>query len=149
MFCGAWVDREVGQDLDDDSAAHYQTALEHRDRLLDYDVNAAKRLGVVDERSDWYDLSSNTWLNKDQRKYANQMMELEKKKEKEIEDTNVLKIDFDTGGATVKQDENEWAAFNVQSEQANEYLAGYKPMPAKDIAPAGSKYKPFEFTDAL
>ena len=76
MFCGAWVDKEEGQDLDDEDAEKYAKALEHRDRLLDFDVNAAKRLGVVDEKSDWYDLSSNTWLNKQQRKYANQMLEL-------------------------------------------------------------------------
>jgi len=112
-------------------------------------VNAAKRLGVVDERSDWYDLSSNTWLNKDQRKYANQMLELQSKKEKEIENTNVLAVDFDTGTASIKQEENEWAAFNAQNEQANEYLAGYKPVSAKDIQPAGAKYKPFEFSELL
>jgi len=25
---------------------------------------------VLDEKSDWYDLAGNTWLNKDQRKFA-------------------------------------------------------------------------------
>ena len=44
------------------------------------------------------------------------MLELQKKKDLEIENTNVLKIDFDTGGASIKQDENEWAAFNAQNE---------------------------------
>jgi hypothetical protein len=33
--------------------------------LIDFDLNAARRLGVLDERSDWYELSNNTWLNKD------------------------------------------------------------------------------------
>jgi len=45
-------------------------ALAHRDKLIDFDLNAAKRLGVLDEKSDWYDLAGNTWLNKDQRKFA-------------------------------------------------------------------------------
>ena len=63
-------------EVDDDDYAHYQTALEHRDRLIDFDVNAQKRLGVLDERSDWYDLANNTWLNKDQRDYANQQLEI-------------------------------------------------------------------------
>ena len=79
MFCGAWVDRETTYDVrelgevdeDDDGsraealAAEYETALRHRDKLIEYDVNAAKRLGVIDERQDWYELSNNTWLNKD------------------------------------------------------------------------------------
>ena len=43
----------------------YEQALLHRDKLIEFDVNAAKRLGVLDERSDWYELSNNTWLNSD------------------------------------------------------------------------------------
>lgn len=53
------------QDLDEEDSKAYKTALEHRDKLIDFDINAARRLGVLDERSDWYDLSNNTWLNKD------------------------------------------------------------------------------------
>ena len=64
LFCGAWVDREQHYDVGDDYR-EYEVALQHRDKLIDYDVNAAKRLGVLDERSDWYELSNNTWLNKD------------------------------------------------------------------------------------
>jgi hypothetical protein len=45
--------------------AAYEIALQHRDKLIDFDINSAKRLGVLDERSDWYELSGNTWLNKE------------------------------------------------------------------------------------
>lgn len=69
LFCGAWVDREQYYDVGDEYQA-YEVALDHRNKLIDFDLNAAKRLGVLDERSDWYELSNNTWLNKDQRKYA-------------------------------------------------------------------------------
>ena len=55
--------------------ANYDIALEHRDKLLDFDDNASKRLGVIDERSDWYELANNTWLNADQRKHAQLMLE--------------------------------------------------------------------------
>jgi hypothetical protein len=70
LFCGAWVDREQMYDVGDD-APQYEIALDHRDKLIDFDVNAARRLGVLDERSDWYELANNTWLSKDQRDYAN------------------------------------------------------------------------------
>lgn len=85
LFCGAWVDRETMQDLDEEDEPYYQTALEHRDKLIDFDVNAARRLGVLDEKSDWYAAANNTWLNKDQREYAAQMLEVQKQKEKEID----------------------------------------------------------------
>ena len=58
------MDRETYYEVGEEADA-YEIALEHRDKLIDFDVNAAKRLGVLDERSDWYDLSSNTWLNKE------------------------------------------------------------------------------------
>ena len=76
MFCGAWVDRETYYDVGD-HAQEYETALEHRDKLIDFDLNAARRLGVLDERSDWYDLAANTWLNKEQRTFANEQLELQ------------------------------------------------------------------------
>lgn len=72
MFCGMWVDREtmydysvMGEEAEKGLSYHYEQALAHRDRLIEYDDNAARRLGVIDERSDWYELSNNTWLNKD------------------------------------------------------------------------------------
>lgn len=83
MFCGNWVDRETIYDLNEigeedegrsggrNLALQYELALQHRDKLLDFDRNAAKRLGVIDERQDWYELSNNTWLNENQRNYAN------------------------------------------------------------------------------
>lgn len=95
LFCGAWVDREVVYDIrevigeatneEEESvttvmALQYETALQHRDQLIEYDHNAAKRLGVIDAKQDWFEESNNTWLNKDQRNYANQMLEIEKKR---------------------------------------------------------------------
>mmetsp|Transcript_19172 Transcript_19172/g.13766 ORF Transcript_19172/g.13766 Transcript_19172/m.13766 type:complete len:123 (+) Transcript_19172:290-658(+) len=66
LFCGAWVDRDqFYDDLEPEDKPAYESALDNRDRLIEYDVNAARRLGVIDERSDWYELSNNTWLNKD------------------------------------------------------------------------------------
>ena len=55
----------MGDFEDDLEAANYEVALEHRDKLLDFVDNAAKRLGVIDERSDWYELANNAWLSKD------------------------------------------------------------------------------------
>ena len=58
LFCGTWVDRDTtAQEVEPEWEPYYETALNHRDKLIDFDLNAAKRLGVLAERSDWYDLS--------------------------------------------------------------------------------------------
>lgn len=67
-------------EVDEDAESAYEIALNHKDKLIDFDVNSAKRLGVLDAQSDWYDLANNTWLNKEQRQYAKQMQEVEKKR---------------------------------------------------------------------
>lgn len=71
--------------------------MQHRDKLIEFDVNAARRLGVLDERSDWYELSNNTWLNKDQRQYAKEMCEIEKKRADENDSRMNVDINLATG----------------------------------------------------
>lgn len=85
----------------------YEQALLHRDKLIEFDVNAAKRLGVLDERSDWYELSNNTWLNKDQRNYAEQMLEIEKKRADEIDSKMNVNINLETGECHLKLGEED------------------------------------------
>lgn len=113
LFCGAWVDRETMYDLaelgDDESiglSLKYEQALLHRDKLIEFDVNAAKRLGVLDERSDWYDLSVNPWANKEQRKKAEEMLEMESKRAEELDSKMSVNIDLQTGAVTMNKAED-------------------------------------------
>jgi len=69
-MCGSWVDKEIQYEMPEDDEAEYQLALEHMARLIEYDVNSAQRLGVHDEKSDWYDLAKNPWLNTQEREHA-------------------------------------------------------------------------------
>lgn len=57
LFCGAWVEKDTTYDLQElgelqslEVAHQYEIALQHRDRLIEYDDNAARRLGVIDEQ---------------------------------------------------------------------------------------------------
>lgn len=36
-------------------------ALEHRNRLLDYDVNSTKWMGIKDQWADWFEIENDTW----------------------------------------------------------------------------------------
>ena len=62
---------------------------------------------MLDERSDWYELSNNTWLNKDQRQYANQMLEVEKQRADEIDGKMNVNINLETGEVKLKIDEED------------------------------------------
>lgn len=139
LFCGAWVDREQSYDIrevigdaeDEDEgesmttamAMQYEQALQHRDKLIEYDVNAAKRLGVIDARQDWFEESNNTWLDKNQRNYANQMLEIEKKRAEQIDSKMNVNINLETGETSLKVDErdNEFS-FAAQNKAVNEFM---------------------------
>ncbi|CDW80309.1 activating signal cointegrator 1 [Stylonychia lemnae] len=144
LFCGAWVDREVYYDIDEDSATAYEIALQHKDKLIEFDVNAAQRLGVLDAQSDWYDLANNTWLNKEQRKYAEQMQEVEKKRQEEIDSKMNVTIDLQKGTTDlVSNEQDKLFTFGNQNIQTNEYLSKTTGVNKTQ----GSKYKPFEGED--
>ena len=106
LFCGAWVDRETSYDVGEDGN-EYEVALNHRDRLIEYDVNAAQRLGVLDAQSDWFELANNTWVNKEQRQHAKQMQIVEKKRQEEIDSKMNVTIDLVKGTTTLKTDEED------------------------------------------
>lgn len=148
LFCGAWVDREtlydvagVGSEESIGLSLKYEQALHHRDKLIEYDVNAARRLGVLDERSDWYELSNNTWLNKDQRNYAEQMLEIEKKRVEEIDSKMNVNINLETGEVThIINEEDTVFEFGQQSKDVNSYLQ----TQFSNENRRGKSFRPFE-----
>ena len=99
---------ELGDNEENEALARkYEKALEHRDKLIDYDDNSAKRLGVVDESTDWYDLSKNAWITKDQRNYAQIMLDAEKKRAEQIDEQMAVDINLETGKIDLRVDERD------------------------------------------
>ncbi len=119
LFCGAWVDRELSYDVLEDED-DYKKALAHRNKLIDFDRDSAKRLGVLDERSDWYDLTNNQWLNKEQRQYAQQMVKNEKIQEEENDAKVNVRIDLEKMTTSIiKEDTNK---FSQNTTAANKFM---------------------------
>ena len=50
-----------------DSRSQYQTALDNKERILDYDANSAKRTQLIDDESDYFSVDSNMWLTPQKR----------------------------------------------------------------------------------
>lgn len=59
MFCGTWVDNYI--DVTGEDSYRVQAAVDHRDRLIEYDENSTQRLGIKDQRADWFELENDTW----------------------------------------------------------------------------------------
>ncbi|XP_023222179.1 activating signal cointegrator 1-like [Centruroides sculpturatus] len=83
-----------------------EKAIEHKNKLLEYDRTVEKRTLVIDDESDYYCLDSNTWLSPVERK------ELKKKEEeifaKKHKSRNEMKITLDFAGRKVYEtDDND------------------------------------------
>jgi len=40
---------------------------------LEYDENSAKRLGIKDQKADWFEIENDTWQRKDTREMAKEI----------------------------------------------------------------------------
>lgn len=73
-------------------------------------------MGVWDEKSDWYDVANDTWLSKEQRDYAQRMLEIEKRRKEEIDSKVNVHIDLEKGTTDLKlEEEDELFSFGNQS----------------------------------
>eukprot|EP00803_Ostreobium_quekettii_P008314 evm.model.scf_263.6 EVM.evm.TU.scf_263.6 scf_263:53477-59707(+) len=56
-------------------------AAEFKDRLVEYDRNAAKRTTVIDDQSDYFEVDSNVWLSEQERRDLRQRLDREQELE--------------------------------------------------------------------
>ena len=49
-----------------------KSALNHKEKLLKFQENFYSKLQIIDDFNDWYEISNNTWLGENERKYAKQ-----------------------------------------------------------------------------
>jgi len=92
-YCGYLI-----QDIDitlqrlGDSAS-MEKAILHKERLLGFDSECAKRTRVLDDQADYFKNSSSTWLSTDERERASEQDHLQRKKLHERKNT-VMKLDI-------------------------------------------------------
>eukprot|EP00039_Didymoeca_costata_P011480 m.161461 g.161461 ORF g.161461 m.161461 type:complete len:567 (+) comp15187_c0_seq17:2171-3871(+) len=79
-------------------------ALEHKQRLLNYQSSGARRMKVIDDESDYYSSDNNKWLTS-QQKEAIKKKELQRRQRKEeARRANTIQIDFTNGGSVISVD---------------------------------------------
>eukprot|EP00742_Colponemidia_sp_Colp-10_P006673 GILJ01007153.1.p1 GENE.GILJ01007153.1~~GILJ01007153.1.p1 ORF type:complete len:798 (+),score=122.22 GILJ01007153.1:23-2416(+) len=102
MFCANWVGAGAPAAVVTAGQESLRRAVAHKDKLLDFDRTAARRLQVIDDQSDWFDASENTWLSEDQRALAKKRAEeSELKKE---QNRRTMRVTFDIAGRRVIQE---------------------------------------------
>ncbi|XP_038077418.1 activating signal cointegrator 1-like [Patiria miniata] len=89
-------------------------ALQHKDRLIEYDKTSVRRTKVIDDESDYFSTDSNQWLTKDDR------AKLEKRKQelRELKHGSRLKKTFtlDFAGRKVVEDTDQVNMYDGQDE---------------------------------
>lgn len=59
--------KQVINSSDDAVAKGYEKALQHKNKLLEYDRTSVKRTQVIDDESDYFSIDSNQWLKDDEK----------------------------------------------------------------------------------
>jgi hypothetical protein len=94
MFCGTPVNpRETEISKSQKGNSGLMTALERRDKLLEFDKAHTQRTVVHDEQTDYYESDVNQWLSEDEKKIRKEKEE-KLKSLKEKTKTNTYTIDF-------------------------------------------------------
>lgn len=88
--------------------ASKQKALDHKNKLLAYDRNKIQGSNIIDDETDWYEITDNVWLSEKQRDFAlNKMREEDAKRE---EDEQGIKLAFDISTNQFVQGESTYDA---------------------------------------
>eukprot|EP01018_Ginkgo_biloba_P038501 Gb_33235 [translate_table: standard] len=117
-FCGALVLCEGSNYAGLDKTAFPLSEAEavaeaFKNRLVDYDRNAAERTIVIDDQSDYYEIEGNTWISEEEK-------QLLRKKQEEIEEAECARrkkviVTLDLVGRKVVMTEDEAAELETQS----------------------------------
>jgi hypothetical protein len=103
LFCGEWVGMTEEEFASLDPRA--KEAMQHRDKLLEFDKTSKKRTHVFDDHSDYFELSRTCWATEKERAIAEKALKEERKVDRTMEEGHfgadrTLRIQFD-GSATM------------------------------------------------
>ncbi|XP_043278932.1 activating signal cointegrator 1 [Venturia canescens] len=80
--------------MDQKPAKISDDAIKHRDKLLEFDRNSARRTEVIDDESDYYQTSNSGWLSKSEREKVQKREEELRDKKHESRLTRKVVLDF-------------------------------------------------------
>ncbi|XP_028678577.2 activating signal cointegrator 1 [Erpetoichthys calabaricus] len=110
-----------------------EKAVQHKDKLLEFDKNSVRRTKVIDDESDYYATDSNQWLSKSER-------EALRKKEEELRNLRhssrtSRKITIDFAGRQIIDDENNMTEYYSKYDENLEVFTSPSPTINKGQQP--------------
>ncbi|XP_063782427.1 activating signal cointegrator 1 isoform X2 [Pseudophryne corroboree] len=115
----------------------FEKALQHRDKLLEYDKTSVRRTHVIDDESDYFSTDSNQWLSQTER-------EVLRKKEQELQELRhtsrlTRKVTIDFAGRKVVEDGGDLVEYHKRFEEAVQAInSGTVVKPLKNSGETGS-----------
>jgi len=70
LFCGHAVTAKGEKPLTLPDQAAYAQAVQHKDKLIEYNDTSEERQQVIDDSTDWFEVASNPWISEQDRKTA-------------------------------------------------------------------------------
>ncbi|XP_026565418.1 activating signal cointegrator 1 [Pseudonaja textilis] len=97
-----------------------ETAVKHKDKLLEYDKNSVRRTQVIDDESDYFATDSNQWLSKQER----QVLEKRAKELYELRHATRLsrKITIDFAGRQIREENDNMAEYHSKLDETVEAI---------------------------
>ena len=91
----------------------------NKEKLIKFDKKSEKRMGIIDDQMDWYDVAGNNWLPEQHRKAAAEKAKNTETAVEEMSRTATLTIDVASKKATFENKGKQAAAELKAKEAAN------------------------------
>ncbi|CAG5134909.1 unnamed protein product [Candidula unifasciata] len=127
----------------------FEQALQHRDKLLEYDRTSVKRTQVIDDECDYYATDANQWLSSEERdKLRKREEELRKSRHGSRRDR---KITFDFAGRRVidAEDDSAQKMYDMNDEVIQQVHYGKSVKNSADIVNPSIQLEPPKFVESV
>ena len=106
LFCGHAVTAKGEKPLTLPDQAAYAQAVQHKDKLIEYNDTSEERQQVIDDSTDWFEVASNPWISEADRKTAAEKAAEQVKRLEEARNRMVVSVDLETGAVTTESATN-------------------------------------------
>ena len=125
LFCGHAVTAKGEKPLTLPDQSAYAQAVEHKDKLLNFNDTAEQRQQVIDDSTDWFEVASNPWISEEDRATAAEKAAQQVQRLEESKNRLVLNVDLASGTASTSnaQDVERLHILETEASAASQLLA--------------------------
>lgn len=122
LYCGEsktgamyWIGYALTESIE--SPAKSSSAVEQKDRLIQYDREGTRRTRIYDDSTDWFAETQDVWRGKEEREEAKKLMEEFEDKKSEARRRMKISLDFNSGAISVLDKEGEMRKVEQQRDE--------------------------------